>query len=327
MDEFEWRLVDLRSGKTYELTLSAVGDQSVYGDSEPSDQVDFETLPLPSLDSPEGLALTERLLEWDVVDNAEGYEVTIVSDSGSYGPFTYKVELSSFNFNDHPECRPGTITANVIALGDNVVYSDSTEATLEAYLMENPMAEQLPAPTNIMWDGATNTLSWDAVENATGYAVSYFEGDKEAQSAATTGDVTSITEPLPDGDYTFKVMAIGDGTNYSNSEWSEGYEVSIGAEDPGTDPDPGVDPGVDPGTDPDPGTEPDPGVDPGTDPGSDPNPGDDPGVDPGTDPDPGVDPDPGTDPEPTPTIKTYPELAEVYGFGYLTTEPVTVGYL
>ena len=44
MDEFEWRLVDLKSGRVYELTVTACGDGDVYGDSSPSDIETFKTL-------------------------------------------------------------------------------------------------------------------------------------------------------------------------------------------------------------------------------------------------------------------------------------------
>ena len=106
----------------------------------------------------------------------------------------------------------------------------------------------LPAPTNADWDDAVlGKASWDAVEHASGYSIQLYKDGTALGSAVridnpdTTSytftipeppaedsdDSTTTTPTLPDnaiteaGTYFFRVTALGDGTDYSNSAAAE----------------------------------------------------------------------------------------------------------
>ena len=108
-----------------------------------------------------------------------------------------------------------------------------------------PILGFLPAPTNADWEDATlGKASWSAVTNASGYSVQLYKDGTALGSAETvTGtnytftipeppaedsdDSTTITPTLPDnaiteaGTYSFRVTALGDGRDYSNSVAAE----------------------------------------------------------------------------------------------------------
>lgn len=78
----------------------------------------------------------------------------------------------------------------------------------------DPDPVQLAAPTNLsaIATADTATISWDAVANASSYDVTV---------GITTKNVTSTTATFdgltPDATYEVSVVAVGDGTNYTNS--------------------------------------------------------------------------------------------------------------
>lgn len=78
-----------------------------------------------------------------------------------------------------------------------------------------PSLVQLAAP-EIAYDQETNVLSWNEVENASGYRVTVNE-----QTEGYGADTTELEVTIDEGDsYTMSVQALGDGENYSNSEIS-----------------------------------------------------------------------------------------------------------
>mgnify|MGYP004717201687 CR=1 FL=1 len=103
----------------------------------------------------------------------------------------------------------------------------------------------LPAPTNADWDDAVlGKVSWDAVEHASGYSIQLYKDGTALGSAVTvtetnytftipeppaedSDDSTTTTPTLPGnaiteaGTYSFRVTALGDGTDYSNSVAAE----------------------------------------------------------------------------------------------------------
>ena len=108
-----------------------------------------------------------------------------------------------------------------------------------------PILGFLPAPATADWDAATlGKASWSAVTNASGYSVQLYKDGAAFGSAETvtetnytftipeppaedSDDSTTTTPVLPDnaiteaGTYSFRVTALGDGTDYSNSAAAE----------------------------------------------------------------------------------------------------------
>ncbi len=97
----------------------------------------------------------------------------------------------------------------------------------------------LDAPTNVTlhtgddeWSSEDDYVTFDAVENASGYQVYvYQEGDTKAK--VTTGDTTQIELPTPldGGSYKIQVVAVGDGVNYNSSNGSTAIDYSIRTDD------------------------------------------------------------------------------------------------
>lgn len=88
-------------------------------------------------------------------------------------------------------------------------------------------AVQLKRPTNVQIND--NILSWNKVENASGYIVDV-SGDKVSGDQKSTTenkyDLTELTEP---SNYSIKVKTLGDGKKYSDSDWSITKEYIVEA--------------------------------------------------------------------------------------------------
>lgn len=75
--------------------------------------------------------------------------------------------------------------------------------------------EDMPTPTNLSVDISNELLSWDHVENATGYIVDYESG----QSSTLMYNQFSLAD-LAAGEYVLKVKSLGD-SDLDDSSWSE----------------------------------------------------------------------------------------------------------
>lgn len=94
---------------------------------------------------------------------------------------------------------------------------------------------QLAAPTGLTVDDITSsgaTLSWNAVANANSYVVTIVDGGSFEQDYPVTGTTTTVSDLESSTDYLWTVKAIGDGTNYEDSEESEIGEFATSALDP-----------------------------------------------------------------------------------------------
>ncbi|MBR2970504.1 MAG: leucine-rich repeat protein [Clostridia bacterium] len=83
----------------------------------------------------------------------------------------------------------------------------------------------LDAPVNLKVDDAVSVLSWDSVVGARGYTIE-IEGNNGYSETTDVRKVSyGISYLTSDVTYTFKVKAIGDKVNYSNSDWSQEFTV------------------------------------------------------------------------------------------------------
>lgn len=85
-------------------------------------------------------------------------------------------------------------------------------------------AEKLPAPANVSWEGTV--AKWDLVEGATGYKIevyknSIFEGAVTYYYVKDSEDLSSFIAQGGEGVYMFRVIALGYGTDYEDSESSQ----------------------------------------------------------------------------------------------------------
>ncbi|MGI5902537.1 MAG: fibronectin type III domain-containing protein, partial [Thermoguttaceae bacterium] len=108
------------------------------------------------------------------------------------------------------------------------VVAGGEESAAAVYAVDaEPMATaavQLDTPTNVQAVCNSNNrvqVSWDAVPNASQYTVySQKVGATNWKATVATGTSVTVSGLMATGAYAFKVVANGDGTNYTNSEES-----------------------------------------------------------------------------------------------------------
>ncbi len=177
----------LRDGQS--LWVCATSSDSNYTDSPWSNVVTFNKTALPT----PIISINNNVVSWTAVTGATGYIVKVNGVASNVDATTLSYTLSA------------SATVTVVAVGDDVLTKNSEESTSVSYT--KPM-NSLAAPT-ISITG--KTVSWSAIANASGYIVNVDGVDKPMQTA------TSYTLT---GSATVKVKAVGDNTNYSDSEWS-----------------------------------------------------------------------------------------------------------
>lgn len=102
--------------------------------------------------------------------------------------------------------KTGSVTVKATFTVEGVLI-ESNEITINSYYVTT-----LSAPTNLAFDSATKTLSWDSVTNATKYKVSYVGGTE-----VTVSETSYTFTDLTDGSYSFSVSALADSKEYKES--------------------------------------------------------------------------------------------------------------
>ena len=109
------------------------------------------------------------------------------------------------------------------------VTAGGEEAAAAIYAPMATEAVQLATPTNIVGTCTTARkvdLTWDAVDHASGYTVYYQKLGATSWNAKTTTTNSFTISGMPYGNYVYayKVVANGDGTNYTDSKESSEYK-------------------------------------------------------------------------------------------------------
>ena len=118
---------------------------------------------------------------WDRVENGSNdYYVALYKDgelidstTWSFSSVKQPNQLDVDMFRTLPR-ESGTYTFSITAKGDGQSWEDSEVATSASKVYTAP-AVQLPAPTNLRWNGAT--AEWDAVEGAYAYAIDWYHSE------------------------------------------------------------------------------------------------------------------------------------------------------
>ncbi len=199
---------------------------------------------LTDLDVPTGLTVTDGVLHWNSVNGANAYivncngvDIATVSDV-RYTPtglksgtaYIYKVKakhtLGAYNDSQYSEAYTYEYVANE-PVDDNPANPnepakpDESGTTTEPTKPTEPTnnASPLMSPANIAINDGI--ISWSAVENAQSYVVSI--NGTEYAAAKNELNISS----LKDGVYNIKIKAIGDGENYSSSEYCDEMAVDL----------------------------------------------------------------------------------------------------
>ncbi len=152
-----------------------------------------------------------------------GNSLSFSTDEPSSNQYKWELSLSAIlNANDNSR----KLQYNSV----NPRFACYTSNQKEAYLYKK-CPTQLSDPTNLAAEAgnAQATFTWDAVSNASSYTLSYTT-DPEWGSKTDVTDITetskTVTELTNETTYYAKVMAVGDGDSYSNSNYSSFESVT-----------------------------------------------------------------------------------------------------
>ena len=110
------------------------------------------------------------------------------------------------------------------------VTTDDGKLTATCYISVIPTAIELTAPTGLIYNASSSTLSWDAVTYAeNNYSASYNlsvtkDGGTPTLIGGTRVRSYSITES---GSYVVKVKSVGDGSVFTDSDYTAEYEFTL----------------------------------------------------------------------------------------------------
>lgn len=158
-------------------------------------------------------------LSWDKVEGASGYQYK-VNENGTFNDANVSISgnvctLTIDNLNQGTE-----YTIYIKAVSDDSYYSESevkyaTKKT-KTKLLKPEIIERVITAKTIK-------VSWDPVENASGYTIYYIHDNKAGEPQSLNSDVTEymFQDLDPEQTYTICLYASGDVIEYSNSDVSD----------------------------------------------------------------------------------------------------------
>lgn len=168
----------------------------------------------PELEAPTNVTITEGILTWNAVDDADGYLVVVGTDE-------HDVTTTTFDL-DALDLAAGTYNVTVSSKsGDSV----SLPSTVLMFVVEEDTPDELDAPTGLSIDG--NVLSWNAVAGAARYEV--LVGEESHETTDLTFDLASLL--LEPGTYDVSVTALsGERASDGSAVLSHVVEASLDQE-------------------------------------------------------------------------------------------------
>lgn len=210
--------ITFAAGTTYEIRVQAIGNVIQFLNSELSEAV-IISIPAPEpLSTPQNVVKNDDSISWEAVDHAVNYLVYIENMTGS--PFS--VSGTSFNTAHLIFVRGTTYTIEVQAVANPASHLNSSRS--DSITFSRPLLPFLSTPQNLV--KTEDVLTWDAVADAIGYLV-YISGLNGSPFAVdvTTYDLSEHT--FAGGTYVIHVVAIGDDTEYSDSDASDSVSFTV----------------------------------------------------------------------------------------------------
>lgn len=152
------------------------------------------------LDAPQNLDITDGVLTWDAVPEADHY-VVFVNDA------EYEVEETTFDLTTL-DLAPDTYAVSVVAAKDDKV---SIPSAVLNYVVTDGTVDTVDAPTGVAI--SAGVLTWNAVTDATGYIV--YVGS--LSYSVTTTSIDLSTKNIPVGTHNVYVVAKKDALTSDNS--------------------------------------------------------------------------------------------------------------
>ncbi len=211
---------------SYTFKIRAIGNGTEYTDSDESFQSGAYLYTL-TLDIPTNIGwdqAVEGRATWGAVTNADSYTLQLYKDGTEYGELVTGIIETYFDVTT-VITEFGNYTFKVRAIGNGSAYVNSDESSLSVAYTH---AAKLEVPGRSGWsDSIPGKAEWDAVDNASSYTVQLYK-DGVPHSEPVTGITSNYFDFIPfmtePGSYTFKVKAIGNGTEYSYSDESSASE-------------------------------------------------------------------------------------------------------
>ncbi len=240
----EYNVEGLEAGVSYEFAVTVVDK---YGNSAPVTD-DTVTAPgsvlgtvTPRVSGPTGLDADSIFLEWDEVENATGYTVTVYDDSGRQIFSELVTGKTSFVLSADSEIISAFAETEGYALSRKYSFSVTPKVGSVTPLSSSPVVEGywLMPPKNVTATRAAYrdliTISWDAVPGATGYVVYSRDHGTDGEweyldvvSGGTTSyDYLTSTQKL---DFTVSTLSgslEGPVQDYFESGSNYGYALSV----------------------------------------------------------------------------------------------------
>ncbi len=203
--ELEGEDLQVQLEKGQSISVMAKGDGERFTDSDWSEAKTYEgTMPEPQpLATPVISIDGEGLATWDPIPHASGYKYKI---NGEEAEHVFEGETLEYQLQDNEYIEVKAFS------NDAEHYTDSGWGRSETY-HKTPVIPTMLAKPVVALEG--NIASWAKDPNAVRYEYVITEDGHDGEPVSTEG--TSVE--LEDGQ-TIKVKAIGDGTNYSDSDWS-----------------------------------------------------------------------------------------------------------
>lgn len=167
----------------------------IFGLAACNKEVDF------NLESPANLKITNGVLSWDSVEEADHYLVFIDQTEVKVSLLTYDLKKQSL--------AVGSYTVSVVAVKDDKLSLPSNVLT---YVVIDPAAEVVEVPKNVKI--VAGVVSWDAVVGATSYLVHV--GTMNFTVTTTTVDLK--TKSIPEGTHAVYVNTVKGSKSSANSQ-------------------------------------------------------------------------------------------------------------
>ena len=181
----------------------------------------------PALSAPDiAFDIATHRVTWPMVSHALAYDVyqngvrvgRIAADNAS----SREVSGSSYRYFYSPYINVRNTRLSVVAIADGEVYADSPSSNVLAFPL---IASGVPSGlTETVADG-TIYLTWDKVENCSGYKVKVESGDTVISTHSTSQNRIALS--LPDGTYQVSVAGDGDGYLFNPTDYSAQYEITF----------------------------------------------------------------------------------------------------
>ena len=161
---------------------------------------------------------------------ASGYHIQVFDSNGE---MVAEQDIGNGDLIDTKGLDVGTYTVKVKAVGDGVNYTDSEYVVagtfeVESFVAANQLSKPVGVVRNPLGDGRY-ICAFENVANASSYYIQVYDsnGAVVGEQAITNGGIITCTEGLEAGTYTLKVKAVGDGVNYTDSEYSDPVTFTI----------------------------------------------------------------------------------------------------